>query len=351
MNNLTEVYAKQIVEKVMNIIPYNINMMNNKGVIISSGDKSRIGYFHEGALEAISNNEIITIHKEKGGAKPGVNMPIVFQNNVIGVIGISGDVEKVMPFASLVKVTAELLVEQEYVFSQRRVKEKIKEEFLYQWAYVSDYDNSFLERAELLDIDLNIERVAVITNFKEDIDNIDFIKTYLHTDEYVLKFNQQDILIFMKWDEEFQHRLQDIKRSFNGIEKISVGSRNNSFAKSVKEARKVINIIKKLEMPYSICEYKDIEFIDVLYKQKSNERLSDIIDKLKEGKKGLELIKTLKTYIFFNGEANVVANKMYIHRNSLNYRLNKIKEITGKDPKKTIDLLELYAAYVIYKLK
>ena len=132
MNNLTEVYAKQIVEKVMNVIPYNINMMNNEGIIISSGDENRIGYLHEGALKAILNNKIVTIYEEKGGSRPGVNMPIVFQNSVIGVIGISGSPNKVMPFASLVKITAELLLEQEYVFNQKRVKEKIKEEFLYQ---------------------------------------------------------------------------------------------------------------------------------------------------------------------------------------------------------------------------
>ncbi|GAA0737287.1 CdaR family transcriptional regulator [Clostridium oceanicum] len=351
MNNLTEVYAKQIVEKVMNVIPYNINMMNNEGIIISSGDENRIGYLHEGALKAILNNKIVTIYKEKGGSRPGVNMPIVFQNSVIGVIGISGSPNKVMPFASLVKITAELLLEQEYVFNQKRVKEKIKEEFLYQWAYVSEYDDTFLERADLLKIDLNLERIAVIISFKDKIINVDIIKAYLCTTEYVLRFNQEDILIFMKWDRDFLNRINNIKSAFININKIAIGSKNKFFAKSVKEARKVISIMKKLDIPYDICKYEDVKFIDILSKQKDNKKLLDIIEKLKKDGKGLELIETLKMYIFFNGEASVVAKKMYIHRNSLNYRLKKIKDITGKNPKKTIDLLELYAAYVVYKLK
>ncbi|WP_251861730.1 sugar diacid recognition domain-containing protein [Clostridium sp. Marseille-Q2269] len=351
MNNLTKEYAKKIVEKVMKVIPYNINMMNNKGVIIDSGDKKRIGDLHQGALQAILNNEIITIYKENGGARPGVNMPIVFHNNVIGVIGISGEPEKVMPFASLVKITAELLIEQEYVFKEKRVKEQIKEEFLYQWAYVSDYDNNFLERANLLNVDLNIERVAVIINFNDNKNNIDFINAYLYATEYILKFNQENILIFMKWDRELEKRIQNIKNIFKCIDKIAIGNRNEFFAKSVKEAKKVINIIKKLDMPNDIYKYEQVEFMDYLSKQKNNEKFLKTIDKLKEENKGIELIETLKNYIFLNGELNLVAKRMFIHRNSLNYRLKKIKEITGKDPKKVIDLLELYVAYIVYKLK
>ncbi|RDE30121.1 PucR family transcriptional regulator [Parageobacillus thermoglucosidasius] len=54
-----------------------------------------------------------------------------------------------------------------------------------------------------------------------------------------------------------------------------------------------------------------------------------------------ELLKTLKRYIVNNCNSNLTAQDLNIHRNTLQYRLNKIKEITGKDPKNILELFEL----------
>ena len=51
-----------------------------------------------------------------------------------------------------------------------------------------------------------------------------------------------------------------------------------------------------------------------------------------------------------NGEINRTAEALFIHRNTLNYRLERIKELTGKDPKNYMDLLELFIAYMISEL-
>ncbi|MEM5591370.1 helix-turn-helix domain-containing protein [Niallia circulans] len=38
---------------------------------------------------------------------------------------------------------------------------------------------------------------------------------------------------------------------------------------------------------------------------------------------------------------NETASQLIVHRNTLNYRLNRIHKITGKDPKNILDLVEL----------
>ncbi|MSE04757.1 sugar diacid recognition protein, partial [Lactobacillus salivarius] len=38
--------AQVIVDRMMKTIPYNINMMNDEGIIIASGDHTRIGKLH-----------------------------------------------------------------------------------------------------------------------------------------------------------------------------------------------------------------------------------------------------------------------------------------------------------------
>lgn len=56
--------AQNIVNKMMEVIPYNVNIMNHKGVIIGSGDSSRIGMIHNGALEALRVKKVVEISKD-----------------------------------------------------------------------------------------------------------------------------------------------------------------------------------------------------------------------------------------------------------------------------------------------
>jgi len=50
---ITHKLAQNIVDKTMSILGKNINIMNENGVIIGSGDKSRLNQFHEGAAQVI----------------------------------------------------------------------------------------------------------------------------------------------------------------------------------------------------------------------------------------------------------------------------------------------------------
>lgn len=45
--------AQKIVNKMMEVVLYNINVMDNEARIIGSGDQSRIGTHHCGAAEAL----------------------------------------------------------------------------------------------------------------------------------------------------------------------------------------------------------------------------------------------------------------------------------------------------------
>lgn len=56
------------------------------------------------------------------------------------------------------------------------------------------------------------------------------------------------------------------------------------------------------------------------------------------------LLETLIMYFKYNGDINTVAQRMYIHANSLRYRLKKIEELTKTDLKNYEDILNLAVA-------
>ena len=63
MLKLDKIQANKIVEKLMADIPYNINIMDERGKIIASGDSARIGERHRGAEKPSMNEKILKFIK------------------------------------------------------------------------------------------------------------------------------------------------------------------------------------------------------------------------------------------------------------------------------------------------
>lgn len=67
-------------------------------------------------------------------------------------------------------------------------------------------------------------------------------------------------------------------------------------------------------------------------------------------KNNKELVETLKTYLDAGGSLQRTAERLYIHRNTLNYRLKRIREITGADINEPFTRMAFEFAFVIHQL-
>ena len=87
--------CQKIVDRVISILGKNINIINSEGIIIASGDKSHVNSFHKGAkLAAFEKKEVIVEDKDLNsyeGCRKGVNLPIYHNDEVLGVVGITGE--------------------------------------------------------------------------------------------------------------------------------------------------------------------------------------------------------------------------------------------------------------------
>ncbi|MFI3207504.1 MAG: helix-turn-helix domain-containing protein, partial [Eubacteriales bacterium] len=64
-----------------------------------------------------------------------------------------------------------------------------------------------------------------------------------------------------------------------------------------------------------------------------------------------EIINCLKSYIKNNGSINKIAEELFIHKNTLQYRLSKIKNLTGYDPRILEEFIPLVMAMYLDELK
>lgn len=155
---LTREIAEAIVQETMTRLKRNINIMNESGIIIASGDASRLEQVHEGALEVIRTGKSLVITAENKeqwkGALSGINLPTELQNKIVGVIGITGEPREVEEFGGLVKMTTELILKQAHLVSQLEWKQRTIDIVIEELTKTEPRYDLINERLHLLQIQL-----------------------------------------------------------------------------------------------------------------------------------------------------------------------------------------------------
>lgn len=333
--------AQSIVNKMMGQIPYNINMMDENGYIIASGNPKRINTLHLGALDAIKQKKALPMaHSYGEHGQPGINMPVIHHHQIIGVIGITGDPEKVTPLATLLKTATELLISQSELNKISQDNETRLNRFLYQWVQVTNNiqaNTNLLLEAEQLDIDVTLKRTAIAIHSAKyasiPVDPTDFLISFSSTITIVLATQTESIKRIIHYCH--QHQLA-----------LGIGENTITIGNSANHAMRVIQLSRLFNRP-DFMTYNQVSFIDKLLKSNiSTANLTKIFVELATSDSGQELIDTLIEYIRNNGNMLHTSQILHIHRNTLSYRITQINKKFNLNPHNFLDMLELYVGYL-----
>lgn len=114
---------QNIVEELEGTIQKNINIMDETGCIIASSDITRIGTYHSGAQQVISQklDELVICEEEQyTGAKNGINLPIIIEDEIVGVVGITGEKEEVQILGKIIQKMTKILIIDSYQNNQKK---------------------------------------------------------------------------------------------------------------------------------------------------------------------------------------------------------------------------------------
>ncbi|MEO3946411.1 sugar diacid recognition domain-containing protein [Gorillibacterium sp. CAU 1737] len=339
---LSRALGRRIAEEMMKVIPFNINVMDERGVIIGSGDSGRIGTLHRGAQKAIESGTLFEVGAEAEGMKPGVNEPIRFGERVIGVVGITGDPEVVRPFSKLVRAAAVLLIEQEKQ-NQRDQDERAQRALFFQElsARSTPYDEEFRQRALRYHIDLTrtVQVIAVEGNLGgKDLQRIVGVLSQW----WVLM--EQRAFLFLT-DPSVSRKLVERLIECPDVLRLGIGSEEEMAAASLHHAELAIATGSGLDPDARVYAYESLKFL-VHLTSKSQDASSGLIALLEQAGEKAGLVDTLRAYLTENGDHNRTVQRLNIHRNTLNYRLNRIEQLTGKNPRHFLDLFELLCGLI-----
>jgi len=375
---LTSILAQQIVNNIMPIAQNNINIMDSKGMIIGSGQNQRLNTFHQGAQDAIQTAKTIEIYPNEldqySGSCPGLNMPIVLNDQVIGVVGVTGHPDEVRDIARIVKMVTELILEQEMLLEEARSQYQLKENF----AVMLLSDNAeanhkkILKEARLLKYDLALPRLAVVIDIDPLLDLA--FATYGVNDlvasrarENAMKLvsklphvNQQDLTVFIDDKlivlKHFPSETSEAARKdwgfslltlFNSNDnkpvKIGMGSltiNHTALGRSYQEALFALQSSKDPNTLSAIYDFDILSayLIERIHKSEPCQPIETIKAKLNIGlTKKYDMKNTVISLLNNNLNTTRTAKSLYIHRNTLLFRLGKLTEATGLDPCRSIN--------------
>lgn len=356
--------ANQIISEVRKLLNKDLIIADTNGVIIASTDNTRIGTFHEGAVITYSSRKkIIITHEDQQtltGVKAGINLPIFFQEQIIGIIGITGNPETVSSYGELLRKMTELLIKERYYSEQLEWQSRTLEAFVFDWIQQKDWSNHFLDQAKLLGIDLEIDRQVIIGHYSQKDDH--FLPREIWNDVSTTFINQTND-IFVRWGNDrfvllralkakgskertlqFIEQLQRyVKEKYQQVLSFGVGPLlpPNELYQSFQQAERALTVAIR---SYSIMFEEDLRLEICLQDIKKQTRYEFIQRTIAPISNDSELLKTIKAFINHNQSFKETASSLHIHINTLHYRFKKIEQLTSLNPRDFHDMTTLYLA-------
>ncbi|MED3645518.1 sugar diacid recognition domain-containing protein [Halalkalibacterium halodurans] len=353
--------AHTIISEVRKLLDEDLIVVDPSGTIIASTDKERMGSFHEGAL--ISYNErrrlIITQDDESKltGVKAGINLPIFFQDQVVGVIGITGDPSKVSAYGELLRKMTELLIKEKYYAEQLEWHARTLEAFVFDWVQQKEWTRSFINQAKMLHIDLTVSRQVIIGYYgqhnRERIQRewwIDVSQTFTRQkDDLLVRWGNDRFVMLLankaEGKERAVHSIQQIQKYIQNKYRhsLSFGVGQSvcpqELYRSFEQAERALAVAVRTQ---SIVFEEDLRLDMCLQDVKKQTRVDFVQRTLEPIMKDEDLLETLKTFIARNQSFKETAETLHIHINTLHYRLKKMEDKTGLNPRDFHDLTTLY---------
>ncbi len=165
----------------------------------------------------------------------------------------------------------------------------------------------------------------------------------------LVNFGDEEIKSFV---EEFSTSAARITNEWNmhfGISsnKMGVFNQKNNFEKALS----AMKMSKQQSTPY--CYYDELGMYKILYAVNDKSVLrnyyKEIMGKLDayDMENSTNLTEMLNTYLKNNSSLQIVAEKLFVHRNTVTNQLKKIEEITGYNPLELEDKIKLCMAFYI----
>ncbi len=355
-------FAMQIVEEISGIIHQHINFIDDQGIIIASTDPSRIDSVHMGAKRLIDEGLtqlIIASDDQYPGSRKGINLPITVDEKIIGVIGITGEPQEVSKFGEIIRKFTEMTIRDVAIREQKEQRDKVLSRFLENWLNDPEYPQSpgFEKTAASLGVNPSVHRRVLVASFavsdvlgtsdlQERLDRATrLLRQRLcdHPDHHTIRIGARLVfLILHQSDDHLRLHTQSIideSLAFYQL-RLHVGVDRDSSDQSLPDAYNQASKALSASMAFGASRllfYRDLH-LDLFVHEIPETLKAEFVAKIfgacsiSERQAYCTMLKLLYHH---NGSIQKTADELFIHKNTLQYQLNRLQQLTGYDPRHT----------------
>lgn len=358
VNKISLNLAQEIVNAVKEVVDKDINFIDINGIIIGSTDKKRLNTFHQAGYKAIKNLKNITVedNDEYKGSKKGINYPIRINESAVGAIGITGEPSEISKFGFLVtKITEIFIKEQQLNYKHEADKQRINyvvKSLIYDNVEDKEEIENILQEFKI-PINQKFAIVIMKINKTHSTSNLEIIesdikrvfdtigntfKIYIYPNEFIALVNEERY-------EKLKFVYMDILKKYKGQLSGGVGRLKNLYEshKSYQEARIALKHSSKNN---KILTYIDSLQLELILESVDNEIKNQYVEKTLQNLDDNE-IDLLEIYYKNNMSLKQTSEDLYIHKNTLQYKLEKIQQKCGLNPRCFNESVILYIAVCI----
>lgn len=386
---ILEQVAQSIVEQTSSLLGVSMSITDSEGLIIGCDRKERIGTLHRVSAQVIREGREVIFTNEKAKALenvlPGIAAPIRFHHQIIGVLGIIGEPSEVKKYVNIVRNHVEMMLQENFRTESFFLEMKTTELFVQHLIHLDEWQNhGELENyCEMLGYQFDQPRACILihlpslvrtkTEAKQfaKLSQLELNKFIRHLfqrslDDIVCPISRDQWVVLKQMEEQDMGKLGELcgqsarklalfmnRHHLHCKVSISYGKCYKGFAgasRSYRQAQKalMIGLEKRREdavysfdswtiLPDIFLEEIDLSFLELF---------TDDIQKIWAHPEAEVLVETFIAYCENNMNVSRAARNLYVHRNTLIYRLNKINELFQID---TQSFEQCHILYVVLK--
>ena len=390
MMTLTTKIVQPFIATLEEALHYKVTITDTNGYIVGSSDPARLNQFHPSAYEILCERQPIeswdiatdSYVNVPEGVQLGYGERVLYDGECIGLIGLVGAPEEIKQSIKTAQLVLQLMLDRKKASDELKLISKDKKAFLLRLLQGQYGSPEWIkERADTYKIDLSRPRYVLTVQINlEKFDEkspleLSQIKETMHRAIRSIFFEQEDLLYEYDTGETVlltagkhldasQRRRQiekaaarlyaELREQCKVSALIGVSEECGDYTGiplAMRQGRMAAEIGAKTENGEGLYFYSQMRLGRIVASFSPEIRpilQRDILSKLLENHAD-SLLETLFTYFEMNGNVSQTAEKLFIHRNTLQYRFRKIKEITGFDIYHIDDLVQLRLAVLQYR--
>lgn len=344
--------AQQIVSSVKDVCEQDVNFIDKNGIIFASTNETRIGDFHEIGQQVVRTGKAIEVATDNSfsGTQRGVNLPFLSHGEVIAVIGISGNPDEVRKFAYLAqRITSLILREHEldaqnhnqktqlnYVIHSLITNSPMNQHFFAEFLEKNRIKTTAEYQAIIIQLDsrYNPSNLALVEQHIYQV--FDYTGSKLYTFNYP---NEYVLLLTKEVLDQWAYLLKKLAEEYHDFMKIGIG--NSTVLGKLYHSYDAARIaLRSADGSQNLIYFDELD-LDILLGSISKDAkeyfLKKTMDKISEKEQ-----KLLRTYFQCDMSLKKTCEILYLHKNTLQYRLDKIWHACGYNPRSFREAAVLY---------